>query len=355
MDTRSEMAENVPLVTVITSTLNLAKAGRLDVFKRCVESVRLQSYGNIEHLIIDGASEDGTLDVIRSLGLTVYSEPDDGIYDAFNKGLKRARGAYVAYLNSDDCYCTREAIKLSVDALLARDADWSYGHAYWWTQDHKLCFWEGTLRALPFGQLPCHQTVVAKKSVLEELRGFDLAYRNVADNLLMLRLHANGYKSACVDAPLVIFMGGGASAALLEKAGGEYISNFHALYGNACGLSLEDCTSLYGGICFATWPANELVALGLRLRYPDWIQTFFEMTHNIRLRALPVIRNNETSIYYLFGIPVLSRQDTCCGRLLCLFGKVPLLRVKRSIRNTEYYCLFGWLVLLKIKRPRSSA
>jgi len=223
----------MPLVTVVTTTLNLVDGRRIDVFKRCVESVRQQSYGNIEHIIIDGASQDGTLDVIHSLGLTVYSESDEGIYDAFNKGIRWAKGVYVAYLNSDDFFCTKDAVKLSVDALRIHDADWSYGHAYWLTRDGRLCFWEGTLRALPFGALPCHQTVFVKKSVLEALHGFDLSYRNVADNLMMMRLYAGGYKSVNVNAPLVFFKGGGASEAMRVKADNEYVENFHALYGVA--------------------------------------------------------------------------------------------------------------------------
>lgn len=87
-----------PLLTVVTVCLN-----RVDTIAAAIESVRGQQAPDVEHLIIDGVSTDGTLDVIaRYLGVRVVSEPDTGLYDAMNKGARLARGRYVFFLNSDD-------------------------------------------------------------------------------------------------------------------------------------------------------------------------------------------------------------------------------------------------------------
>ena len=76
----------VPLVTVVTITYNLIKAGREKFVRQCIESVKNQTYPNVEHIIIDGASSDGTLEIFKDYPwLQVYSEPDSGIYDAMNK------------------------------------------------------------------------------------------------------------------------------------------------------------------------------------------------------------------------------------------------------------------------------
>ncbi len=95
-------ATDRPLVTVITATWNSAKT-----LQACLDSVQQQVYPHLEHLVIDGASTDGTLDILRaqtSPNLHFHSEPDRGIYDAWNKGLARARGTWIAFLGSDDLY-----------------------------------------------------------------------------------------------------------------------------------------------------------------------------------------------------------------------------------------------------------
>jgi len=78
-----------------------------DTIHKCIESISSQTYQNIEHIIIDGGSSDTKLDIVRSNtseNIKVFSEADDGIYDAMNKGFYKATGDVMAYLNSDDYY-----------------------------------------------------------------------------------------------------------------------------------------------------------------------------------------------------------------------------------------------------------
>ena len=91
------------LVSIVTPTLN-----RRRLLEATLESVRGQSYPNIEHIVVDGGSTDGTIELLRSFGSTYnlkwISESDDGMYAAINKGLRLASGTILAYLNSDDTY-----------------------------------------------------------------------------------------------------------------------------------------------------------------------------------------------------------------------------------------------------------
>ena len=88
-----------PLVTVITITFNIKKAGREKFFRQCIESVHKQHYKNIEHIIIDGASKDGTASILdeyfKKGWIRYIRESDEGVYDAMNKGIAMAKGKYI--------------------------------------------------------------------------------------------------------------------------------------------------------------------------------------------------------------------------------------------------------------------
>src|ERR1700732_3837604 len=94
--------DEFPPVSIITAVFN----GQ-DSIASCIQSVLRQNYPNIEHIIVDGGSTDGTVEVLRHYGgqiATWISEPDAGVYDAWNKGLKLASGHWIAFLGADDIY-----------------------------------------------------------------------------------------------------------------------------------------------------------------------------------------------------------------------------------------------------------
>tara|TARA_B100001059_G_C17834869_1_gene587327 strand:+ start:4132 stop:4881 length:750 start_codon:yes stop_codon:yes gene_type:complete len=101
-----------------------------DTIHKCIESILTQTYQNIEYIIIDGGSSDATLDIIRSNiseNIKIFSEADDGIYDAMNKGFYKATGDVVAYLNSDDYYSSPEVIRSVMLKFNNREVDYVYG------------------------------------------------------------------------------------------------------------------------------------------------------------------------------------------------------------------------------------
>lgn len=157
-----------PKVTVITASYNLLKAEREKTFRQCLESVHNQSYQNIEHIIIDGASTDGTLGLIKEYEdkgwVSCYSEPDKGIYDAMNKGIDKASGEYIAFLNSDDFWHDPRGVEESVKALVENNADFSYAPCNLLNQKEELqAVGSPQIGAFYFKMPFCHQTMFTKR------------------------------------------------------------------------------------------------------------------------------------------------------------------------------------------------
>lgn len=178
-------------ISVITTTFNLIKGGRKDVFIEMFKSVHGQTYPNIEHLIIDGGSKDGTIefinDVNRQYGkkqLVVFSEQDKGITDATNKGVSRATGDYVILMPSDDYYMRDDALELLADSLERENADFACADGWWLFKDVWLCELNSFVYRHPF----LISTMLGKKSLFEKYGFFDPELKLVADYDLMFRL-----------------------------------------------------------------------------------------------------------------------------------------------------------------------
>ena len=124
--------KNKPLITILTVSYNAEKT-----ISRTIESVLNQTYGNIEYIIIDGASNDGTVEVAQSYqeifdnasgrSLTIISEPDKGMYDGLNKGAKLAHGVLVGQINADDWY-EKNAVSIMVKLYNQYHYDFAWGN-----------------------------------------------------------------------------------------------------------------------------------------------------------------------------------------------------------------------------------
>lgn len=202
------------LVTIITATFN--SAGTL---RQCLESVAAQTYGggDIEHLVIDGGSTDGTLEILREAdqrGLLAYfvSEKDSGVYAAMNKGLDLATGEIIAFLNSDDWY-EPAAVATMVQGLLATQADYAYGEAR--LVDPRTERQTGTISGcmdhLYFTIPYSHQALFCRRRCFETIGCFDVSFLIVADYDFMWRLVVAGLVPAQIDAIVVNFRTGGLS------------------------------------------------------------------------------------------------------------------------------------------------
>ncbi len=207
-----------PAVTIVTPTFNLLKGGREGSFRQCVESVHAQSYGAIEHLVMDGGSTDGTHELIAEYEargwLRCISEPDEGIYDAMNKGLQASTGKYIAFLNSDDFWHDSHAVEESVRILESTGAAFSYAPNNIINEAGKrLHVQEPELGSFVTEMPFCHQTMFTRTDVMRELGGFDCKhYRIIADNDLITRILLRGHKAAYVPLNFTSYRLGGVSA-----------------------------------------------------------------------------------------------------------------------------------------------
>jgi len=177
-------------VSIITVCLNSVKT-----IEQTIQSVIKQTYQNIEYIVIDGQSVDGTLEVInkyRDHIAICVSEPDEGIYDAMNKGIRMAAGDVIGIINSDDRYDVQTVEKV-IQIFNEDEADVVYG-------DEMLLYdggfaqrrVTGPLEALLYRMNLSHPTVFVKKEVYEKYGIFDTQYKIAADYDFLLRIYRQG-------------------------------------------------------------------------------------------------------------------------------------------------------------------
>jgi glycosyltransferase involved in cell wall biosynthesis len=203
-------------VSVVTVCFN---AG--DTIADALRSVNAQTYPDLEHIVVDGGSTDGTVEAVRRHGQrvsTMVSEPDHGIYDAMNKGLAMATGRCVTFLNADDWYVFPDAISTLAAAMEARRSKAAYANVAYVSRQQpnrrRRTWRSGPMRKGAFarGWAPPHPTFMADRAMLLDLGGFDRRYRLAADFDLMLRmLEVENVPVAYVDRELVHMRSGGAT------------------------------------------------------------------------------------------------------------------------------------------------
>lgn len=220
-------------ISVVTVTLNSAST-----IVDTLESVASQTHADVEHLLIDGHSTDATVALARRhgrAGLRVLSEPDAGIYDAMNKGLRLAQGELVGFLNADDVFDHPEVLAEVAAAATGARADAVYGDlVYVSSKDPRRVIrrWHSghwSRRRLRYGWMPPHPTLYVRKALIDQLGGFDPRLRIAADYDFMLRvLSLADINVAYVDRTLVRMRTGGVSnrslRLLLQKSREDLVS-----------------------------------------------------------------------------------------------------------------------------------
>lgn len=179
-----------PLISVITVAFNGAAT-----LQDTIHSVLRQTYDNVEYIVIDGDSADGTLDILHSHDAQIdywLSEPDAGIYDAMNKGLALASGEIVGFLNSDDFYADATVLEQVARAFQEEALDAVYADLLYVTQDNRniVRYWQSRLFEkgdFSRGWCPAHPTFYMRRSVVARYGVFDRSFKLAADVELMMR------------------------------------------------------------------------------------------------------------------------------------------------------------------------
>jgi len=187
--------------------------------RRCIESVIAQNYTNFEYIIIDGGSTDDTLQIINQYKdhiAAFISEPDEGVYDAMNKGILHARGEVIGTLNADDFFATNDVLAAIANAFEQQNTDIVYGNLdyvkpnetitrKWRTKAYKRGMYN-------WGWMPPHPTFYCKKQLFEKLGFYNTEYGTAADYELMLRfMHSNSFTAFYINKVLVKMQCGGLS------------------------------------------------------------------------------------------------------------------------------------------------
>ena len=214
-------------ISIVTATRNCA--GTLG---DCLRSVAEQTWTEREHVVIDGASRDGTLALLEShrdqIGVLV-SEPDSGIYDALNKGLERATGDVIGFLHADDVYASPHALERIGLAFRDPAVGAVYGDVQYVRKDdlnRVVRNWKSgpfSPRRLAWGWMPPHTTLYVRRAWYERVGRFDTRYRIAADYFSILTLFSQpGLNPVHVPEVLVKMRVGGASnrslASILRKS-----------------------------------------------------------------------------------------------------------------------------------------
>ena len=209
-------------ISLITACFNSASTV-IDTLK----SVSKQTYSNIEHIVVDGGSTDSTMALVGQYGERVVksiSEKDNGLYDAYNKGLSLSTGEIIGFINSDDFYFSNDIIHKVMrvfkdPSIEACHANLIYVNPF----DTKIVkrlwkSWDFKDSDYKRGSIPAHPTVFLRRDVYERFGNFDTNFKLVADHDFLLRVfYVNKIKSVYIDEPWVLMRSGGATGGNLKS------------------------------------------------------------------------------------------------------------------------------------------
>lgn len=220
-----------------------------------LESALAQTHDDVELVVIDGGSTDGTLEVLQGYAgriAVLVSEPDRGIYDALNKGVHRASGDVVGFLHSDDLYADDEVLSRVATALADKCAAAVYGDLVYLHKEDAgrvIRYWRSSpfaRRKLAWGWMPPHPTLYVRREWYERVGGFDTRYRIAADYDFILRLFSQqGFSAVYLPEVLVKMRLGGASNRSLKNIVRKSREDLEALRRSGVGA--------FGGVGALVW------------------------------------------------------------------------------------------------------
>ena len=246
---------NKQKISIITVVWNNAST-----IKDAIDSILNQTYENIEYIVVDGASTDGTVEIIQSYGDKIskfISEKDKGLYDAMNKGIGLATGDIVGILNSDDFYKSNDVLETVVNEFIRKDIDCLYGDLeyvaahdtdkivrYWKSKE----FEDGLFQK---GWHPAHPTFFVKREFYDKYGVFNLDFKIAADYEIMLRfLEKYKLKSFYINKTFVKMRIGGESNRSVLNITKANLESYRAwkvngLYINPLRLLLKPLSKLF--------------------------------------------------------------------------------------------------------------
>ncbi len=238
------------MISVVTPCLNLYEDNRIDYFEKMMKSIHEQTYSDIEHIVVDGGSTDGTLNLLHDYEKKgwinkLISEDDTGIYNGMNKGIKLARGEYIQIMNTDDYFTDLGYFMDAVNVL--QKSVYAFVHAdklVEGKEDGSKHIKAGDESVAYFRMPFRHQTMVVKREVFDDIGLFDETLRIAADYKFVLKMLMAGKKGIHIPKVVLCSRDGGASSDRM-KCIEEVARVLYEAYGKDSGLTLSDCTDVY--------------------------------------------------------------------------------------------------------------
>ncbi|HJA86835.1 MAG TPA: glycosyltransferase [Candidatus Bacteroides avicola] len=212
-------------ISIVTVTFNSAYT-----LSNTIDSIFSQTYKNVEYIIVDGASKDNTLDIIRTYEsqfngrMKWISEPDRGLYDAMNKGIRMATGDVVGILNSDDFFTSNDVLEKVAESFTDNDVDAVYGDIHFVRSDDlnrcvryysSRIFRRGLMR---LGFIPAHPSFYCRRECFEKYGCYKTDYKIAADFDLLLRfIYVHRIRIKYLPMDMVTMRLGGASTSGLKS------------------------------------------------------------------------------------------------------------------------------------------
>ena len=286
-------------LTIITVSYNCA-----DTIERTIDSVVSQLSDQIEYIIIDGGSTDGTKEIIEKYSSDIaywISEKDNGVYDAMNKGIKSAKGEWISFINGDDWYI-KDSLSKVIEKLSNSEYDICYGYVNAIKDGVKTGYFGISEYTDPdkifLGNLYCHQGLFVKRELFTRIGLYDTQYRIFADYDWLLKAHVEGYDPYLIGMEVANFTLGGLST--VESENDEFQRIIIKHFRNLKNVS-DKLEKIRGRADFVL----------LSKRNPDKFQELLKIYKNIYLWGLG---KNGTECYELLKkndlIPCLAIDST---------------------------------------------
>ncbi len=203
------------ILTIITVCYN-----SFNSLEKTFQSVLRQSFHGFEYIVVDGGSNDGTVDLIKKyesifsssgIDFSYISERDNGIYDAMNKGIILASNQWIEFLNSGDIYSKEDILLNVVGALESSDSDVVYGDYFYVDGFRKKYFASQEIDKITEGMVLGHESLFVRKSVHSECL-YSEKYKIASDYELLLKLFLNGHTFRHIPIPIIVFFADGISS-----------------------------------------------------------------------------------------------------------------------------------------------
>lgn len=231
-----------PKISIITVCYNSAKH-----IEECIRSIVQQDYPLLEYIIIDGGSSDGTLDIIQRYRDQIayfVSEPDEGISDAFNKGIKAATGDLIGIINSDDFMMPGVLNRVAEE--YEEGVDVYRGYCVVWNEKlntKRVIHPNSHFGVPPFGSVICHESSFISKERYKKLGGYKVSFKYAMDLDLFVRMYKDkALRTKFIDVCVITFRTGGASSTpayklederrrlVLENGGSKFSASLFVTY-----------------------------------------------------------------------------------------------------------------------------